>query len=137
MAPRGRGFRLKVTGLTELNAAMKAAPGRLDRKLGQANKRAVNEAIKPPVKRGAPRGATGNLARSVRGSASAKGAALLVGGGAKVPYAGVINWGWPAKNIRAQEFIYKGIMQGEEKMLEIYLTHIEEVAKLIAPQGKW
>lgn len=126
--------RIQVTGLNELYAGLKSAPGRLDRELGKANRRAVNEAIRPPVRAGAPH-RSGRLESSVRGAASAKTAALMVGDNNKVPYAGVINFGWPARNISPQEFIYSGIDEGTEKMMKIYLEHVDKGVQPIAPEG--
>src|SRR5262245_52256252 len=47
---------------------------------------------------------TGRLAGTVRGSGT-KTAALLRAGFASVPYAGVREWGWPARNQEATPFL--------------------------------
>lgn len=46
---------------------------------------------------------SGRLAGSVRGN-RAKGRAVVTAGRASVPYAGAQNYGWPARNIPAQDF---------------------------------
>ncbi|SRR5690625_2226519 len=48
--------------------------------------------------------ATGTLAGSIR-AGKAKTKAIVRAGGARVPYAGVINYGWPGHNIEAQPFL--------------------------------
>src|SRR5699024_3301456 len=47
---------------------------------------------------------TGALARSVR-AGKAKTRAVVRAGSKKVPYAGVIQYGWPGHNIEAQPFL--------------------------------
>lgn len=51
-----------------------------------------------------PLGPTGRLRASVRGN-RAKGKAVVSIGGARVPYAGAINYGWRRRNIRPSDFI--------------------------------
>jgi len=53
--------------------------------------------------RGATKKKTGRLAGTARGN-RAKGKAVVTWGRASVPYAGPINYGWPARNIKAQDF---------------------------------
>lgn len=53
---------------------------------------------------GAVHSRTGRLAGDVRGN-RARGKAVVTAGRASVPYAGVQNYGWPARNIRAQGFM--------------------------------
>lgn len=120
--------------MAELAAALRQAPSRLDRELAKANKAAVTEAVVPPVRAGAPR-RSGNLANSVRALATARRAQLAVGTNVKVPYAGPINFGWPARNIKPQEFIYSGIVKAEKQIINVYVEHLDQVAKYIAPHG--
>jgi len=49
---------------------------------------------------------TGKLAGTVRGN-RAKAKAVVTIGRARVRYAGPINYGWPARNIRAAHFVHK------------------------------
>lgn len=59
------------------------------------------------VKRHVPKGSTGRLSRDVRGN-RAKNKAVVTAGRKSIPYAGPINYGWPARNIRAAGFMQKG-----------------------------
>lgn len=49
---------------------------------------------------------TGALAASIRGN-RAKNKAVVAAGKARVRYAGPINYGWPARNIRASSFLQR------------------------------
>lgn len=49
---------------------------------------------------------TGRLAASIKGS-RAKNKAVVRAGRAKVPYAGAVNYGWPARNIAGRQFMQK------------------------------
>lgn len=51
-----------------------------------------------------PPSRTGRLAGNVR-AGRGKTKAVVRAGGARVPYAGVIHYGWPARGIRAQPFL--------------------------------
>lgn len=53
---------------------------------------------------------TGRLAGNIRGS-TAKNKAVITAGGARVPYAAVVNYGWPARNIGASGFMQAADMR--------------------------
>jgi len=53
---------------------------------------------------------TGALARTVRGN-KAKGKAVVMAGRARVPYAGPINYGWRARNIKPAHFLARADAQ--------------------------
>lgn len=67
----------------------------------------IAEEVKPDYQRVTPRGETGRLRGDFR-TGKAKGKAVLYVGRASVPYAGPINYGWPARNIAPANFIAKG-----------------------------
>lgn len=74
---------------------------------------------------------SGALAATVRGN-RAKNKAVVTAGRAKVKYAGPINYGWPARNIRGSEF-----MQRADKQLEPEAVEMLEAAlqKAITREG--
>lgn len=74
---------------------------------------------------------TGRLAASIKGS-RAKGSAIVKAGGARVPYAGVINYGWPRRNIAPA-----GFMQRADAVLSgRIVTNLDRaITKLIAEKG--
>lgn len=51
--------------------------------------------------------ASGALAADVRGN-RAKSKAVVTAGRSSIPYAGVINYGWPARGIEPSEFMQRG-----------------------------
>lgn len=75
---------------------------------------------------------SGDLRRSVRGN-RAKNKAVVTAGKARVPYARVINYGWPARGIRPADFTGRtdSVMQGRAaELLESGLTRLLEKAGL-------
>ena len=50
---------------------------------------------------------TGRLARSVRGNRAKNKAVITAGRKSSTPYAGAINYGWPARGIEASEFMQR------------------------------
>lgn len=72
--------------------------------LKDANKQAAG-IVKPVFMAKAPK-RTGAMAKTTRTSATRKAGTVSAGNrkGGKVPYAAVINYGWPAKGIRATHF---------------------------------
>lgn len=77
--------------------------------LKEVNRRAADIA-KPEAVARAPRGKTGRLAGSIRAGATQK-AGIIRAGRKTVPYAGPINYGWPARNIRPRTFVKKTMNQ--------------------------
>lgn len=69
----------------------------------------VVRAAQPPVRSGA-------LAGSMR-AGRGKTKAVVRAGGARVPYAGVIHYGWPKHNIEANPFLLKAL---ESQRDEVY-----------------
>lgn len=66
-------------------------------------------------------GATGNLRDSLR-AGRGKTKAVVRAGGARVPYAGVQHYGWPARNITGSMFLVRGLRAEQDRVL----THIEQ-----------
>lgn len=63
---------------------------------------------------------SGRLAANIRGSKS-KNKAVVRAGGASVPYAGPINYSWPARHIIGQEFMQKA----DQEMQPIAVQRLE------------
>lgn len=73
---------------------------------------------------------TGRLAASVRGS-GAKTQAVARAGGAAVPYAGPIHWGWPARNIEPQPFLADALEETESVWSPVYERAVDRaIAKI-------
>lgn len=59
---------------------------------------------------------TGRLEASVR-AGKGKTKAVVRAGGARVPYAGVIHYGWPARNIAPNEFLRIALQRQQQAVL--------------------
>jgi hypothetical protein len=71
---------------------------------------------------------TGALASSVVGNPSAE-MAQIVAGSAAVPYAGVIEYGWPDRNIEAQPYLNKAVYDNLGYIIEKYNDSIQKAIK--------
>lgn len=76
---------------------------------------------------------SGRLASSGRGN-RAVGRATVTFGGAAVPYAGPIHWGWPSRGIQPRTFIPDAAQATEAVWLPIYLADLERALEPI--QGR-
>ncbi len=117
---------IRVDGLAELATQLRATPERLDKDLRKANKKAVQTVLVPAVKGRTAVGETGNLRRSTRALATARRAQLAQGSGA-VPYAGPINFGWPARGIAPHEAIYSSIEATRSQLIDIYAEVVDKI----------
>lgn len=128
------GTSIQVTGLIEMQAALRKADRDLPKQLRLINKEAATEAaegVRPlvPVR-------TGRLARSVGVLAQQRGAAVKAGSAVRVPYAGPINYGWSARGIKAQEFLKRGVVSRIEQISEIYEEDIRKLLSSIDTTGR-
>lgn len=71
---------------------------------------------------------TGALASSVKGNPSNEKAQILAGS-ESVPYAGVQEYGWPAKNIQAQPYLRPAVFNNMGYIVEKYNKYIESIVK--------
>jgi hypothetical protein len=121
---------VQVTGAVEFRAAMK----RMGADLSDLTK-IHREAAKPVLETSrsiVPR-VSGTLAGSLRISAT-KASAKVLSGSAAVPYAGPIHFGWPARNIRPQPFLYDALDQRADEVVEKYEAHIEALVEKVAAE---
>lgn len=93
------------------------------KELKDVNRQAANIAL-PAVRSLAPRGKTGRLASSVRAGATQK-AGVIRAGRKSVPYAGVINYGWPARRIKPRLFVNNGVASTEGAWQRLYKQFID------------
>lgn len=110
----GDGVRLRVEGLAKTLRAMEQAGAAAEnmRDLMQAIGMIVVHAARPntPV-------LTGRLSTTAR-PGRGKTKAVVRAGGARIPYAGVIHYGWPARNIAAQPFLSDALSRNRSKVLD-------------------
>lgn len=107
---------IEVEGASRLRKTLKAAGDDLS-DMKEAHAAAAQFVAHQAASR-APR-VTGTLAGGVRGSGAAS-VATIRAGGARVPYANPIHWGWPARNIAPQPFITEAAQATEGTWIELY-----------------
>lgn len=71
---------------------------------------------------------TGALASSVVGNPSTE-RAQIVAGSSAVPYAGVINYGWPKRNIEAKPYLTKTVNDNLGYIVQKYEDSIKDIVK--------
>ena len=69
---------------------------------------------------------TGRLRSNIRPGAT-KTAAIVRAGGARVPYAGPIHWGWPNRGIEPHPFIADAAQQTEQVWVAQYLHGVQRI----------
>lgn len=112
---------LEVRGARELRRSLKRA-GQDTTELKTVHAevgRIVVAAARPPRR-------SGRLASSVRAGTAASSATVRAGG-ARVPYAGPIHWGWPARGISARPFLTDAAQRTEPTWTEVYEREIERI----------
>lgn len=97
--------------------------------LKEVNRRAADIA-KPEAVARVPRGKTGRLAGSIRAGATQK-AGIIRAGRKTVPYAGPINYGWPARNIRPRTFVNDAVASTESQWAKEYETFVKKTMNQI------
>ena len=124
---------IRIKGLRELQRELRSlSGGRFRRELSKTNRDYVQRNLAPEVAAAAPH-RTGTLAASVRGLGRATAARLAVGSEVRVPYAGPINFGWPARNIAPQEFIYSTIGRDTDDLLDRYEEALRDLLRRAFP----
>lgn len=110
-------FGFKVEGLTQVVRALQAAGVEVDDLKGAFSKIADEGAR--AASSFAPE-LTGRLAGDIRGN-RAKSKAVVTAGRSSLPYAGPINYGWPAHNIAPS-----GFMQKADQVMQPRALHLLE-----------
>jgi phage gpG-like protein len=112
---------VEIKGARMLRATMKRAGVDLA-EMSSANRKVsaiVAAATHPPVR-------TGRLAASVRPGATRTSALVRIGS-SRVPYAGVQEFGWPARNIPAQPYATVAAEQTAPTWQGVYLAEVDRI----------
>jgi hypothetical protein len=120
---------IRVEGARELRASLKRADSKLGDEITDAHKD-VADLVANAAKPAAPRGRTGRLGSSGRGSGT-KTQAVVRFGGAAVPYAGPQHFGWAARNIPAKPWVTDTAQRTEPQWTERYESAVESVLNTI------
>jgi hypothetical protein len=113
---------VRVSGARELTAALRTVDRQLPRQLTAVHKD-VARLVAQEGKRRVPVGPTGRLQRSIRPGATQRGAVVRAGND-KVPYAGPIHWGWPARGIAPNTFLLDALDARAAQAVTAYLRGV-------------
>ena len=69
---------------------------------------------------------SGRMAASIRAAAVRTGGRVRVGN-SSVPYAGPIHFGWPARRIKPQPFVYEALDPRRDEVAEVYAKRLNEL----------
>lgn len=129
---------VQIIGARELRRSLKAAGDDLA-DLKAANAEAAQIAARASADL-APRGPSGNLERSIRGSGT-KTAGIIRAGNKRVPYAAAVHWGrrwWPNKErsrfkspALGQPFLSEGAQNSEGEWLPVYQRNLDNIIERI------
>lgn len=118
---------VEVVGARRLRRTLRDADGDL------ADMQRVHHAVASIVAAAAAAGAprrTGTLASTVRpGKAASR--AVVRAGFKRVPYAGPIHWGWPARNITAQPFLVDAAHTTEPRWITKYQSEVNRILQRV------
>ncbi len=118
---------VRVEGRAELARALRQMTGDLS-DLKDANA-AVADLVAQAASSRAPR-RSGALAASVRGNRAA-GRATVTVGGARIPYAGPIHYGWPARGIEPRPFVDDAASATEAAWTALYEQAVDRIVDAV------
>lgn len=119
---------VRVDGLRRLGRDLRKIGPQALENLKRANAAAASTVAAAASAR-APR-RSGALAGSLRGNAAA-GRATVSAGGARLPYAGPIHYGWPAHKIEPQPFIIDAAQATEPVWLPMYAADVDKALDVV------
>ncbi|WP_219732108.1 hypothetical protein [Streptomyces finlayi] len=110
----------------------------LNKAVREANK-ASGEVLIPQAKRESPDGRRdaksskkyrpGKLDKSIKVTASAKGAVIKAGSASRVPYAAQVHFGWPSRGQRANRFLFRAMARKSTQVAATYERRIAAVVQ--------
>lgn len=118
---------VQVKGINPLVRALKRAG---DEDMLAALKEANAEAAGKVHTAAAPRVPveSGSLLASLRGSATARAGYVRAGRKSSSPYSGVIHFGWPARGISPQPFLFDALDSRRSEVESLFAARIEALA---------
>lgn len=115
-----------VEGGRELRRRLRRIEGGLDEL--KAEHRWIGSYVLGRSRAGTPHGATGRLAASGRSSGTNTFSVVRYGS-ARVPYAAVIHYGWPARHIQPHEWVVDAAQRSETVWVNHYNQTIERLVE--------
>ena len=119
---------VRVEGLGKVLRQIKQIDPELVKELKAANKTIADDVVLT-ARALAPQ-QTGKLAGSARAGASNK-TGIVRAGGARVPWAGPVHFGWKKRNIKPQPFLYDALDERRDEVEQRYLAAITEITRKI------
>jgi hypothetical protein len=130
---RSGDFTVRMDGMKELRQVIRTTKDKgLRRAITKAN-RATGAVVADDARSNAPE-RSGRLARSVKPTSSQREAQVKAGTAKTVPYAGPIHFGWPARGIRAQEFLFAAARRQRPVVEQTYREALEEALRGLSTQ---
>jgi|TARA_R100001163_G_C5047176_1_gene184360 hypothetical protein len=120
---KGAPLSVTIYGGTELRKALKEAAGDTD-DLKRLNVE-IAEMVADEARRNVPI-RTGTLKGSIKAFGAAS-KARVTAGSKRVPYAMVIHWGWPQRNLEGSFFITNAMEKKQEEILDYYEIELEQI----------
>jgi hypothetical protein len=130
-------YTIRVDGLREFQRNVRTLRDKeLNKAVREANK-ASGEVLVPQAKHESPDGhrdsksnkryRPGKLDKSIKVTASAKGAVIKAGSAARVPYAAAIHFGFKRRNIKPNRFLFRAMARKSTDVAETYERRITAV----------
>lgn len=134
MPSRSTSMTVRTEGLRELARDLRRAEDDtrpLSRKLRHSNKR-IADVVRDTARHKASRfRKTGKFEKSITSRASTRSAYVKGGSDVRVPYFGPINFGWPARNIEAQEVLYSSLAEETSHISDLWLDYVKEIEDIV------
>jgi len=125
MARKGGSSAIEVEGGPQLRRALKKVDARADDlKAVHAD---IGELVADRAEDLVPR-ASGDLHDSIRSSRTARSATVSAGARLE-PYAGPIHFGWRARNIEPQPFLYDALDDRRDEILQRYGEGVDDIVR--------
>ncbi|XUZ27375.1 hypothetical protein ACQVDT_21570 [Streptomyces sp. RMIT01] len=132
-------YTVRVDGLRQFQRNVRTLRDReLNKAVREANK-ASGEVLVPQAKHESPDGRRnsksskryrpGKLDKSIKVTASAKGAVIKAGSAARVPYAAAIHFGFRKRNIRPNRFLFRAMARRSDQVAATYERRIHAVVQ--------
>ncbi|AFU62204.1 hypothetical protein TG1_9 [Streptomyces phage TG1] len=132
-------YTVRVDGLRELQRNVRALRDKeLNKAVREANK-ASGEVLIPQAKHESPDGRRdaksskkyrpGKLDKSIKVTASVKGAVIKAGSAARVPYAAAIHFGFKRRNISPNRFLFRAMARKSDVVAATYERRIAAVVQ--------
>ena len=131
MAPKPA---IEVEGLKEITRLLrKVEKTEIDKGLRQANKGAA-EVVAAEAKDIVPV-RSGRLKKSIGAKGDLSSGSIKAGTKGRVPYAGVIHWGWGRRRIFPQKFLSGAIRNKLPEARDVYEELFDEIMRVIETTG--